>query len=155
MGLSISCALFMSMLIVYPIYSAFILPLGLWYLDLLIITFITVLILTTVNRLIKEHLRSIYHKIGIYFPILIFNSGVFGALFSMDVKYVYDYPSALIYALACGLGYTLALIFVNMIKNSIDETKLPEVFKGIPITLIVTGIVSMIFQFLGSIIELV
>ncbi len=152
LGLSLSTILFISMIVIYPIYINIIIPLKLFYLDLLIITFITILLITILYKLIKNYFPNIYNRIGVYFPIIIFNSTIFGALFSLDIKYVNDYISALIYAVFCGVGYSIALILINLLKNKISQDSIPEAFKGIPTTLIVSGIISMIFQFLGNII---
>ncbi len=156
MGLSISFVLFISYLLTYPIYTFIILPLKIEYLDLLIYTLFLMILIKLVFRFIETSFRFLYNTIGVYFPVIMFNSVFFGISFELGRnKYVFDFLSSLLYSLGCGLGYTLALILMSMLRERIPDSKLPEYLKGAPITLICAGIISMIFQIFKGIVELI
>ena len=156
MGLSITFVLFMSSIITYPLYNFIILPMGIEFLDLLFYTLFVLILMTVTYRVIEHFFKGIYKTIGVYFPIIMFNSTLFGIVFeSTNNKYTCDFPSYLIYSIGSGLGYTVALILMSMLRNRIPDSKLPESLKGAPITLICAGIISMLFQLFGKAIPLI
>ena len=53
----------------------------------------------------------------------------------------------------CGLGFLLAMVLFAGLRSKIEESEIPESFKGLPVTLIAASFVSLAFFGFGSIFE--
>lgn len=154
MGLSVLIVLTISSLISYPLYKFFEIGLGIKYLDLLFAVLINLIVFKIFSKLIERHFPALYNTIGIYFPIILFNSVLFGAFFELINKKA-NILEALFYSVGSGFGYMLALILLSFLKLSIDENKLPQCFRGAPFILICTGVISMLFQLMRGVVSLI
>lgn len=105
----------------------------------LIIIFVGLLV-KVVAKSLKITLRSATEEIGV-----IANSAVLGVLL-INHQELLSFSVNLISSFAYGIGYLLALLITAGIHERLEETEVPQVFKGIPITMISMGIVAMIFM---------
>ena len=51
----------------------------------------------------------------------------------------------MVYALASGVGFTIALVIISSIRERLDIAPIPTAFKGVPVALITAGIMSLAF----------
>ena len=56
-------------------------------------------------------------------------------------------------SLGCGLGFLLAMVLFSGVRSRIEDSDVPETFKGLPITLVAAAIVSLAFFGFGGIID--
>ncbi len=75
-------------------------------------------------------------------PVSAFNCAVLGALILSNPGQ--DSLAATVgFGLGSGVGYTLALFLIETGRQRLELTTLPRAFKGMPILLLYTGIVSL------------
>lgn len=88
-------------------------------------------------------------KLTHYSPLsdigIIANSTVLGVIL-INTQNNLNFIENLITSLFLGIGYLLALLISAGINERLEETAVPEAFKGIPISLISMGIVAMVFM---------
>jgi Na+-transporting NADH:ubiquinone oxidoreductase subunit NqrE len=55
----------------------------------------------------------------------------------------YTFVQALVYALSVGLGYLLAMLLFNGIRDRIEMHNVPRAFRGLPVYLMAAAILSL------------
>lgn len=148
LGLSLIFVLISMSILNYPIKTLF----DFEYFGLLINIFFILLLLQLEKFTIKNFFPSLYNKIGVFFPVIMFNSVFFALILELFNQKV-DFIDTIIYSSASGLSYTIALILLSILRNHIDEESIPEHFRGLPINLICAGIISLLFQIVFGVVE--
>ena len=52
----------------------------------------------------------------------------------------------MVFSAATAIGFTLALVLFAGLREKLEITDVPKAFKGVPIALIVAGILAMAFM---------
>ncbi len=82
-------------------------------------------------------------------PIAAFNAGVVGTLL-IATKQEYTLVQSIAFGLGSGIGYSMAVAIVTEAQRKLRARAVPDPFKGLPITLIYIGILSLaIYAFTG------
>jgi len=71
-----------------------------------------------------------------------FNSAVFGAVLIVTRR-LYAPIDAVFYGLGGAIGYMIAMLFLRRQRHQTKMLRVPNAFKGLPITLIYIGIISL------------
>lgn len=88
---------------------------------------------------------ALYNSLGIYLPLIAVNCAILGAcLFAVTRDYPF-WPN-LIYVFASGAGWWLAIALVAAIREKLATSNVVGAIKGMGITFIMTGLMSMAFQ---------
>jgi electron transport complex protein RnfA len=80
--------------------------------------------------------------IGKTLALSCFNYAVLGSVMIVT-RQSYTPVQALFYGLGCGLGYVIAVFFMEVQHKRIKLSKVPKSFKGMAITLIYIGLISL------------
>lgn len=88
---------------------------------------------------------ALYSTLGFYLPLIAVNCAILGAcLFAVTRDYPF-WPN-LIYVFGSGLGWWLAIALVAAIREKLAVSNVVPAIRGMGITFIMTGIMSMAFQ---------
>lgn len=88
---------------------------------------------------------ALYGTLGFYLPLIAVNCAILGAcLFAVTRDYPF-WPN-LIYVFGSGAGWWLAIALVAAIREKLAVSRVVPALKGMGITFIMTGIMSMAFQ---------
>ena len=71
-----------------------------------------------------------------------FNGAVFGAVLIVTRR-LYTPLDAVFYGIGGAIGYTIAMLFIRRQRHQAKMLRVPNAFKGLPITLIYIGIISL------------
>lgn len=94
---------------------------------------------------IEKFSPKLYTTLGLYLPLIAVNCAILGAcLFAVTRDYPF-FPN-MIYVLGSGLGWWLAIALVAAIREKIATSNVIPALKGMGITFIMTGLMSMAFQ---------
>lgn len=75
-------------------------------------------------------------------PISAFNTALFSALYTASNQ-SFGFFQATGYALGTGIGYTLALLALYYARKRLAMSQVPRIFRGLPITLMYIGLLSL------------
>ena len=112
-----------------------------------LISYIVVIASTVqlVEMFIKKVSPALFRTLGIFLPLITTNCAILGvALFQTNKDY--GLVQCVIYALGAGVGFTLALVLMAGVREKLDLASVPEMVKGTAVTLMIAGILSLIFM---------
>ncbi len=94
---------------------------------------------------IEKFSPSLYNTLGIYLPLIAVNCAILGACLFAVTR---DYPFLpnMIYVFGSGAGWWLAIALIAAIREKLASSKVSPALKGMGITFIMTGLMSMAFQ---------
>lgn len=94
---------------------------------------------------IEKTSPALYRTLGIYLPLIAVNCAILGAcLFAVAREY--PFVPNLLYIFGSGMGWWLAIALIAAIREKLAISKVIPGFKGMGITFIMTGFMSMAFM---------
>ena len=109
-----------------------------------------------VEIIIKKISPSLYQALGIFLPLITTNCVVLGvAIQVVTNEYNFGFAEgarmlglgeAMLFSIATAIGYGLALILFAGIREQLELSNVPKVFKGVPIALLTAGIMALAFM---------
>ncbi len=129
----------------YLLYQYVLVPAGLDYLRT--ITFIVVIasLVQMVEIILKKVSPPLYQALGVFLPLITTNCAVLGvAILALGLEDA-SLLKATFFAVANSIGFALALIVFASIREQLELANIPEGMKGVPINLLVAGLLSLSF----------
>lgn len=145
MGAAVIFVLVCATAVTYPVYKLLLAPLGVEYLKTIAFILIIALFVQLVEIALKKLLPPLYKALGVYLPLITTNCAVLGVTIT-NIDEEYNFITSLTNALGTGLAFTLALLLFSGVRSRIENSDIPETFKGVPATLIAASIVSISFM---------
>lgn len=95
--------------------------------------------------IIEKVSPALYMSLGLYLPLIAVNCAILGACLFAVTR---DYPFApnFIYVLGSALGWWLAIALIAAIREKIAVSNVVPALKGMGITFIMSGLMSMAFM---------
>jgi len=111
------------------------------------ITFILVIasLVQMVEIILKKVSKSLYQALGIFLPLITTNCAVLGVAI-LVIKKDYNLIQGVVYGAATAVGFGLALVILAGIREQLELADVPEGMKGVPVSLIIAGILAMAFM---------
>ncbi len=144
MSVAVTLVMLLATAVTWPLYAFILVPLGLDYLQTIAFILVIAALVQLVEILLKKFLPPIYKALGIYLPLITTNCAVLGITL-LNFQENYNFLLSLANALGAGLGFMVAMIIFAGIRTRLEKSDVPEFLKGLPITLISAGIVSLSF----------
>ena len=99
-----------------------------------------------VEMAVEKFSPTLYNQLGIFLPLITTNCAVLGAAIS-NIDNGYSFIGSVVYGVAAGVGYTLAIVLFASIRERLDLTsKCPKCFEGFPIALVSAALLAMSFM---------
>ena len=84
-----------------------------------------------------------------YFPLVMGNSAVLGVVL-LNTMGQYDLLKSVLSGTFAGIGFLVAMVLIVGVRERLATSKVPQAFRGFPITLVSAGLMSLAFMgFLG------
>ncbi len=97
-----------------------------------------------VEIVLKKVSPSLYDALGVFLPLITTNCAILGLALYIPIK-DYNLIESTIFGLGAGVGFTLALVIMAGIREELEFADVPEALEGAGITLLIAGILSMVF----------
>jgi Na+-translocating ferredoxin:NAD+ oxidoreductase subunit A len=125
--------------------------LGLPFLQYVCFIIVIASLVQFVEMFIKKFFPHLHEAMGIYLPLITTNCAIlFMALYL--VLHEYTLIESIIFGFGSGAGFTLAIAIMASIREEIIFNDIPKCLRGAAITLIIAGILALIFSgFIGLI----
>jgi len=103
-----------------------------------------------VEMVVERFTPALYAQLGIFLPLIAVNCAILGASLFMQQRNFPNVGQATVYGLGSGLGWMLAIVSLAAVREHMKYNKIPDALKGLGITFILVGLMSMAFMgFMG------
>ncbi|MCH8542747.1 MAG: NADH:ubiquinone reductase (Na(+)-transporting) subunit E [Alcanivorax sp.] len=94
---------------------------------------------------LDKYVPSLYNALGIFLPLITVNCAILGASLFM-VERDYTFNESVVFGLGAGVGWALAIALLAAIREKLKYSDVPDGLKGLGITFIVVGLMSLGFM---------
>ena len=103
-----------------------------------------------VEMIVEKFAPTLYNQLGIFLPLIAVNCAIMGASLFMQQRGYANVWEATTYGLGSGIGWLLAIVCIAAIREKLKYSNIPAPLRGVGITFIVTGLMSISFMsFMG------
>ncbi|MDP3312138.1 electron transport complex protein RnfA [Lutibacter sp.] len=129
----------------YMLHQYILVPAGLDYLRTITFILVIAALVQMVEIILKKVSPPLYQALGVFLPLITTNCAVLGvAILAIGLENS-SLIMAVFYAISNSLGFALALIVFASIREQLELANIPEGMKGVPINLLVAGLLSLAF----------
>ncbi len=120
-------------------------PLGIVYVQTITFILVIAVLVQMLEIMMKKISPSLYAALGVFLPLITTNCAVLGVAIIVAQK-DFGFVYSIVYAIATALGFALALTIFAGIRTQLALADVPRSMRGVPIALIVAGILAMAFM---------
>lgn len=158
MGIAVTFVMVLATAVTWPIQTYILEKFGLGYLQTIVFILIIAALVQFIEMALKKFIPSLHKALGVYLPLITTNCAVLGVTLNNLTETTltgenYNYIQALVNSLGVGLGFLLAMVIFSGVRSKIQESEIPESFKGLPVTLIAASFISLAFFGFSGVIE--
>ncbi len=129
----------------YAIYYHLLIPLGLEHLTFIIFIAVIAAFVQFVEMFVERFSPRLYYALGIFLPLITVNCAILGASLFMVIR-KYTFVQSVGFGFGAGVGWALAIILIAGLRKKMRYSDIPQPFRGVAITMIVTGVMAMAFM---------
>lgn len=93
---------------------------------------------------------ALYNALGVFLPLITVNCAILGASLFM-VERDYTFAESAVFGLGAGVGWALAITALAGVREKLKYSDVPEGLRGLGITFISVGLISLCFMSFGGI----
>ena len=93
---------------------------------------------------------ALYNALGIFLPLITVNCAILGGSLLM-VERNQTFPESIVFGFGSGLGWALAIAALAGIREKLKYSDVPDGLRGLGITFITVGLMSLAFMSFGGI----
>ncbi|MGB4248916.1 MAG: NADH:ubiquinone reductase (Na(+)-transporting) subunit E [Pseudohongiellaceae bacterium] len=102
-------------------------------------------VVQVLEMFLDKYMPSLYNALGVFLPLIAVNCAIMGAsLFMVERSYVF--AESVVYGAGAGIGWALAITAMAGIREKLKYSDVPEGLRGLGITFITTGLMSLGFM---------
>jgi Na+-transporting NADH:ubiquinone oxidoreductase subunit E len=98
-----------------------------------------------VEMVIERFSPALYGSLGVFLPLIAVNCSILGGSLFM-VQRDYTLGESTVFGIGSGLGFALALVGLAAVRERLRYSNVPEPLRGLGITFIVVGLMSLGFM---------
>jgi Na+-transporting NADH:ubiquinone oxidoreductase subunit E len=99
---------------------------------------------------LDKYLPALYNALGVFLPLITVNCAILGAsLFMMNRDY--NLTESVVYGFGSGVGWAIAIVVLAGIREKMKYSDVPEGLRGLGITFVTVGLMSLGFMSFGGI----
>ncbi len=119
-------------------------PLDLVYVQTIVFILVIAVLVQMLEIILKKTSPGLYAALGVYLPLITTNCAVLGVAILVAQR-DFGFVHSIVYSIATAAGFGLALILFSAIRTQLAMANVPRSMRGVPIALIVAGILAMVF----------
>ena len=97
-----------------------------------------------VEMLLDKFSPALYNSLGIFLPLIAVNCSILGGSVFMAQR-GYTFAESTVFGISSGAGFALAIVSMAAIRFKLRYSNIPDGLKGLGITMILTGLLSMAY----------
>lgn len=144
MGTAVIFVITLASFVAALIYDFVLAKLGITYLRTIVFILVIAALVQFVEMFLRKNMVSLYESLGVYLPLITTNCAVLGVALT-NVQKSYGILTSVINGFATAVGFTIAIVILAGIREKIEYNDIPHPFKGMPIVLIISGLMAIAF----------
>ena len=145
MSIAVIFVMMLATAVTWPIQYYLLNPNNLGYMQTVAFILVIASLVQFIEMFLQKAMPSLYTALGVYLPLITTNCAVLGVVL-VNVQEGYNFLISVINGAAGGLGFTLAIVLFASIRERLEESDVPESFRGFPIALIAAGLLALAFM---------
>lgn len=130
-------------------------PMGLGFLSFILFIAVIAGIVQLVEMVVEKFSPALYNSLGIFLPLIAVNCAIMGGSLFMqqrigmepdNTQAITSFADSISFALGSGIGWALAIVCLAAIREKMEYSDVPKPLKGVGITFITVGLMSMAFM---------
>jgi Na+-transporting NADH:ubiquinone oxidoreductase subunit E len=102
-------------------------------------------IVQILEMFLDRYVPALYNALGIFLPLITVNCAILGGTLFM-VERSYTFGESVVYGLASGAGWALAIVLLAGIREKLKYSDVPAGLQGLGITFVAAGLMAMVFM---------
>ena len=103
-----------------------------------------------VEMAVDRYAPGLYTTLGVFLPLIAVNCVILGGSLFMQER-EYTFAESVVFALGSGLGFAVAIVALAGIREKMTYSNVPGGLKGLGITFVATGLMSLAFMVFSGI----
>lgn len=99
---------------------------------------------------LDKYVPALYNSLGVFLPLITVNCAILGGSLFMENR-AYNFPESVVYGIGSGLGWAIAIVVLAGIREKLKYSDVPEGLRGLGITFVTVGLMSLGFMSFGGI----
>ncbi|MCL2052584.1 MAG: electron transport complex subunit RsxA [Lachnospiraceae bacterium] len=126
------------------IYEYILLKRNVVFLKTIIFILVIIALVQLIELIMKRFFNKSFKAMGMYLPVIMTNCVVLGAML-INAQTGFGFLHNLMNGFALAFGFAIVIIIMAGIREKIIYNNIPESFKGLPVILLIAGLMSMAF----------
>ena len=102
------------------------------------------------EMVLDKYVPVLYNALGVFLPLITVNCAILGASLLM-IEQEHTFTESVVYGLGAGVGWALAIVALAGVREKLKYSDVPEGLRGLGITFISVGLISLCFMSFGGI----
>ncbi len=155
---AVAFVMIMATLVTWPIYKFVLVPLEIEFIQTIVFILVIASLVQLVELVLKKHSPNLYKTLGVYLPLITTNCAILGVasanvlIEAPNGSTLAEFGLVISTTLGSALGFGIVMFAFSSIRERLDNSDLPESFKGVPASLVIAGCMSLAFFGLGGLI---
>ena len=115
------------------------------FLNFIVFIAIIAAIVQLVEMILDKFSPTLYYNLGIFLPLIAVNCSILGGSIFL-VEREYTLLESTVFGFGSGMGFFLAIVSIASIRHRLRYSNVPTKLRGLGITMLLTGLLSMAFM---------
>jgi Na+-translocating ferredoxin:NAD+ oxidoreductase subunit A len=142
---AVTFVIVLATMVTYLIQTYVLNPLGIAFMQTITFILVIAALVQMVEIILKKISQPLYQALGIFLPLITTNCAVLGVAI-LVIKKNYNLLEGVVYGASTAIGFGLALIILAGIREQLDLVDVPKGMKGVPVSLVIAGILALAFM---------
>lgn len=149
MGAAVIFTMTLASVLTWCVHRYILVPFGLEFIRTIAFILVIASLVQFVEIFLKKMVPHLYEALGIFLPLITTNCAVLGVAI-LCVENDYSFQKMVVFALASGIGFALALVLFAGLRERFAVSRIPKTLQDTAIGLVTAGMMSLAFLgFLG------
>ena len=145
MGAAVTFVMTIATIVTYLLQKYLLDAAGLQFMQTIIFILVIAALVQMVEIILKKVSPPLYQALGVFLPLITTNCAILGVAI-LVIQKDYNLMESVVFAISTAIGFTLAMVLFAGIREQLSTTKVPKAMQGIPIALVVAGLLAMAFM---------
>ena len=129
----------------FVIYHQLLAHFNLGFLQFIVFIAVIAAFVQFVEMFIERFSPTLYYALGIFLPLITVNCAILGVSLFFVIRQ-YSFLQSVAFGFGGGVGWTMAIILMAGMRTKMGYSNIPLPFRGVAISMIITGVMAMAFM---------